>query len=111
MNKEGGFQSNFRIEDLKEKLIILINKGINVLDEFYTNICYNYHSSNGKDVPIKARIITFFANITLCDGGSENVVDDIQSMKAKQEYKFTDLLTVVLINDNMYGKAIKETIL
>ena len=63
MNKEGGFQSNFRIEDLKEKLIILINKGINVLDEFYTNICYNYHSSNGKDVPIKARIITFFANI------------------------------------------------
>ena len=101
-----------KLEDSKGKLILdLINQGINVFnvsDEFYTDICYHYNSPNGKDVPIKARISAFFPNITLCEKGCDNVGVDIQTMKAKCECKFIDIVNMDIISDNVYGQAIQE---
>ena len=101
-----------KLEDSKGKLILdLINQGINVFnvsDEFYTDICYHYNSPIGKDVPIKARISAFFPNITLCEKGCDNVGVDIQTMKAKCECKFIDIVNMDIISDNVYGQAIQE---
>ena len=99
----------------KEKWIMnLIDQGINVFnysDKFYTDICYHYESPNGKDVPIKARLSAFFPNITLCESGCENIGVDIQTMKAKCECKFIDIVnmdTMDKIGDNVYTQAIQE---
>ena len=100
------------IDGDKEKWIMnLIDQGINVFnmsDEFYRDICYHYKSPNGKDVPLKARLSAFFPNITLCESGCENIGVDIQTMKAKCECKFIDIVNMDKIGDNVYTQAIQE---
>ena len=100
------------LDDSKEQLILnLINQGINVFnisDDFYTDICYHYESPNGKDVPLKVRLAAFFPNITLCEEGCENVGVNIETMKAKCECKFIDLVNMDIMSENVYGQAIQE---
>ena len=100
------------LDGTQEKFILhLLNQGINVFnvsDEFYTDLCYHYDSPNGRDVPLQARLSAFFPNITLCDKGCENVGVNLETMKAKCECKFIDLVNIDLISGNVYGDAIQE---
>ena len=48
----------------------LSSEGINVFDlksDFFTDICYQYSSENGKDITLEDRVINYFQNMTLCD--------------------------------------------
>ena len=40
---------------------------LNISSPFYTNLCYQFYSNNGKDVILRDRIINYLPNITLCD--------------------------------------------
>ena len=101
------------LDDEKEEFIICLTKqGINVFnisDRFYNDLCYHYESPNGKDIPMKDRIIYCFPNITLCDAGCENKGVDLETMKAKCECIFNDLMNPSLL-DNIYGQSIAELI-
>ena len=97
-------------EKKEEYIIFLTNQGIDVFnlsDEFYNDMCYNYESPNGKDVPMKDRIEAFYPNITLCEEGCENKGVDLETMKAKCECIFGNLMKNNLM-DNLYGQAIVE---
>ena len=100
------------LDDSQEQLILnLLSQGINVFnisDEFYTDLCYQFESPNGKDVPLKVRLEAFFPNITLCEAGCENVGVNLETMKAKCECKFIDLVNMDIMSDNVYGQAIQE---
>ena len=96
---------------INEMAINLIKQGINVFepsDPFYTDICYHYESPYGKDIPIKVRLSTFLPNITLCENGCDNVGIDIKTMKAKCECKFTDIVNIDIISNNLYGQALQD---
>ena len=71
-------------------------------------LCFHFESPNGKDVPMKDRIIAFYPNITLCEDGCENKGVDLELMKAKCECTFSNLMNSNLIKDNAYGQAIAE---
>ena len=100
------------LDDSKEQLILnLLSQGINVFnisDPFYTDLCYQFESPNGKDAPLKVRLVAFFPNITLCEEGCENIGVNTETMKAKCECKFIDLVNMDIMSDNIYGKAIQE---
>ena len=99
------------LDEKKEELIIyLMKQGIdvfNISDEFYNDLCYHYESPNGKDVPLKDRVSEIYPNITLCDKGCENKGFDLETMKAKCECIFSNLMNNDLMN-NFYGQAIVE---
>ena len=100
-----------KLDDQKEEFIIyLTNQGIDVFNlshEFYNDLCFDFDSPNGKDVPMKDRMIAFYPNITLCDDGCENKGVDLETLKAKCECIFGNLMNNDLM-DNLYGQAIAE---
>ena len=100
------------IEYKKEEFIIkLIKQGINILnpsDRFYNDLCFSYKSPNGRDVPLKARLSSFFPNITLCESGCKIVGVDLNVMRAKCECQFKNLVDIDNLGDNLYSKAIKD---
>jgi hypothetical protein len=101
------------LDDEKEEFIISLTKqGIdvfNISDRFYNDICYHFESPNAKDVPMKDRIIYCFPNITLCDSGCENKGVDLDTMKAKCECIFKDLMNPGLM-DNVYAQSFAEIV-
>ena len=72
----------------------------NLSDSFYTDICYHFDSQNGKDIPLKDRIKTFFPNITLCEQGCTNKGVNLTTMESICECKFTDMMHNQLIEGN-----------
>ena len=54
----------------------------NISDIFYTDLCYYYESPNGRDIPLKKRILLFYPNVTLCEDNCNNVGVNLTSMKA-----------------------------
>jgi hypothetical protein len=72
----------------------------NLSDEFYTDICYNYVSRNGKDVPLSDRIKAYYPNITLCESGCICKGVDLVTMESICECKFNVLLKNEFIEDN-----------
>ena len=84
-------------------ILFLTQQNINIFnlsDEFYTNICYNFESPNGKDVPLRDRIHSFYPNITLCDEGCINKGVNLTSMESICLCKFNDLIRNEFIEDN-----------
>ena len=79
----------------------------NISDEFYTNICFNFESPNGKDVPLKDRILTYYPNISLCDDGCNVKGVNLDSMESICECKFNDIIN----NDYFEGNALVENTL
>ena len=73
----------------------------NISDEFYTNICYNFISPNGKDIPLKDRILTYFPNITLCEDGCYSKGVNLTSMESICECIFNDIINNELIEGNI----------
>ena len=71
------------------------NQDINIFnseDVFYNDLCYSFESPNGKDVPLKERILIFYPNVTLCDNNCKNVGVNLTTLKAICECKFKELL-------------------
>ena len=71
------------------------NQDINIFnssDVFYTDLCFYYESPNGKDVPLKERILLFYPNVTLCDDSCNNIGVNLTSMKAICKCTLRDLL-------------------
>ena len=64
----------------------------NLSDVFYNDLCVSFKSPNGKDVPLKERILIFFPNITLCENNCNNIGVNLTSMKAICECKLKELL-------------------
>ena len=100
------------LDDKKEEYIVHLTKqGIdvfNISDRFYNDLCFPFDSPNGRDVPMKDRIAAFYPNITLCDAGCESKGVDLQTMKAKCECIFNNLINNDLINSNLYGQTLAE---
>ena len=99
------------LDDIKEEYIIQLTKqGIDVFNKshkFYSDLCFQFKSPNGKDVPMKDRISTVFPNITLCDTGCQSKGVDIERMKVKCECTFNNLMKNNLM-DNFYGQTVAE---
>ena len=100
------------IDDKKEEFIMFCAKqGIdvfNVSDEFYNDLCYHFESPNGRDIPMKDRYAMFYPNISLCDSGCENKGVDLETLKAKCECIFNDIMNQEILQDNLYGQQIEE---
>ena len=80
----------------------LINQDINVFDledKFYTDICYKYIPPTDKDISLKDRLLIFYPNITLCKENCDIRGVNPDTMRAKCECKFNDIL-----NNNLLGK-------
>ena len=65
----------------------------NLSDAFYTDICFYFESPNGKDIPLKDRVKTFYPNVTLCDEGCEIKGVNLTTMESICECKFSDLIS------------------
>ena len=49
---------------------LALDQNINIFDlddPFYNDLCFHFKGINGKDVPLKERILSFYPNIVLCD--------------------------------------------
>ena len=64
----------------------------NSSDVFYNDLCFFFESPNGKDVPLKERLLIFYPNITLCDDSCNNAGVNLTSNKAICECKLKELL-------------------
>ena len=77
----------------------------NISGEFYTDICFHFESPNGKDVPLKDRILAFYPNISLCDSGCTNKGVNLTTMESICECT----LNGILKNDLITGNALLES--
>ena len=71
------------------------NQDINIFnssDVFYNDLCYYFESPNGRDVPLKERLLLFYPNVTLCDGNCNNIGVNLTTMKALCECKFKEIV-------------------
>ena len=64
----------------------------NTSDVFYNDLCCFFKSPNGKDVPLKERILLFYPNVTLCDESCYDAGVNLTSMKAICECKLKSIL-------------------
>ena len=72
----------------------------NQTNEFYTDICYDFESPNGKDVVLKDRLLIFFPNITLCDTGCIYKGINFTAMKCICQCKFNSIINSGILDDN-----------
>ena len=62
---------------------------LNISSPFYTNLCYQFYSNNGKDVILRDRIINYLPNITLCDEGCKLEIINYETKIILCECNFT----------------------
>jgi len=94
-------------------ILFLANQEINIFnksDEFYTDLCYHFKSPNGKDVPLKDRILLFYPNITLCDEGCENKGVNLTSMESICKCQFSEIMSNEFIEGNALIQGTVEEI-
>ena len=98
-----------RIENIEEQKK-LISQGINIFNSsfpFFNDICFHFESPNGKDVPMKERVLKYFPNIKLCDDGCVNKGIDEKKYEAKCECTFSNIINNNLINNAFTGEVIE----
>ncbi len=96
-----------------DKSIELAKQNINIFDksnEFFYDICFNYESPNGKDIPLKDRLKEFYPNITLCDERCLYKGVNLTSMSAICQCKFTDFIGNKFFSENAFISKISEEI-
>ena len=89
-----------------DSVLFLADQDINIFDlssPFYSDICYQFKSPNGKDIPVKERIRLFYPNISLCDVGCTYKGVNLTSMESICECKFN-----LLNNELMEGNALLD---
>jgi hypothetical protein len=82
----------------------------NASDIFYNDLCCIYESPNGRDVPLKERIILFYPNVTLCDESCNNIGVNLTSMKAICECKLKEFLNEAKDVTKLIGLELAELI-
>ena len=88
-----------------DSILHLTQQDINIFnlsDEFYTDMCYDFVSPSGKDVPLKDRIKTFFPNISLCDTGCNSKGVNLTTMESICECKFNEIIKNEIIEGNAF---------
>ena len=88
-----------------DSILQLTQQNINIFnlsDDFYTDICYDFVSPNGKDVPLKDRIKAYYPNITLCDTGCNIKGVNLTSMESICECKFNEIIKNEIIEENAF---------
>ena len=96
-----------------EKILELAQQNINIFDksnDFYNDICFNYISPNGKDIPIKDRLKEFYPNITLCNEGCLFKEVNLISMQSICQCQFNDFIGSSSITQNAFVSKISEEI-
>ena len=86
-------------------MIFLTNQNIDIFNlsgEFYTDICFHFESPNGKDVPLKDRILTYYPNITLCDDDCTSKGVNLTTMESICECSLSGILNNDLISGNAF---------
>jgi hypothetical protein len=87
--------------------IFLAQQNINVFnlsDTFFTDICLQWISPNGKDATLQDRILEYHPNITLCDEGCTNKGINLTTFLALCECKYKDLFDKIewdFLKDNI----------
>ena len=90
-----------------DSMIYLTEQNIDIFNlsgEFYTDICFNFESPNGKDVPLKDRIKSFYPNISLCEDECISKGVNLATMESICECKLSGILN----NDLITGNALLE---
>ena len=85
--------SNVNIDDV----LFLAKQNIdvfNISDQFYTDLCFHFDSPNGKDIPLKDRMLTYYPNVTLCDEGCETKGVNLTTMESMCECTFSDIMNL-----------------
>ena len=85
-------------------LSLALEQNINIFDlndPFYTDICYHFKGLNGKDVPLKIRILSFFPNITLCDDDCTMKGVNLTTMRAICNCKTNSFTDNYLLNNEL----------
>ena len=87
--------------------LFLSEQDVDIFDlngRFYTDICYEFKSPNGKDIPVKERIHIYYPNITLCEPGCTNKGVNLTSLESICECKYN-----LLNNDLVEGNQLLES--
>ena len=90
-----------------DSMLFLTEQNIDIfhLDSaFYKDICFHFESPNGKDVPLKDRILAYYPNISLCEDDCESKGVNLTSMESICECDMKDILN----NDLISGNALLE---
>ena len=96
------------VDNVEEKKN-LISQGINIFNSsspFFHDICFHFESPNGKDVPLKERVLLFFPNIKLCDEGCVYKGIDENKYEVICECTFSNIINNDLINNAFTGEII-----
>ena len=95
-------QLNTSAVDLNS-VLFLTKQDINIFDlsdDFYTDICYQYESPNGKDIPVKERIHIYYPNMTLCESGCTTKGINLTSMESICLCYFSAILNNEYVESN-----------
>ena len=88
-------------------MLYLTGQGVDIFNlsgEFYTDICYHFESPNGRDVPLKDRILSFYPNISLCEDECISKGVNLTTMESICECTLSGILN----NDLISGNALLE---
>ena len=92
-----------------DSLLFLTEQNIDIFNldgEFYTDICFHFESPNGKDVPLKDRVLSFYPNVTLCDDDCTSKGVNLTTMESICECTLSGILNNDLISGNiLFEKA------
>ena len=96
-----------------ETILKLSKQNINVFNkssDFYNDICFNYESPNGKDIPLKDRLKEFYPDIILCDEGCLITGVNLTSLTVLCQCKFSDGLNGNILTQNAFVSKIIDEI-
>ena len=97
-----------------DKVIDLGKQNIDIFDKnnkFYNDICFNYESPNGKDIPLKDRLKVFYPNISLCDNDCLYKGVNLTSMTSLCQCKFSDFVGDNYFTENVFVSKISGEII
>ena len=97
--------SNVNLDDI----LFLTQQNIDIFNkshDFYTDICFDFESPNGKDITLKDRMLTYYPNITLCDDGCLSNGVNLTSLESICECKFNNLINPDLLENEVMGEAL-----
>ena len=72
----------------------------NLSSSFYTDICYHFDSKNGKDVPLRIRILSLYPNVSVCDNGCIYKSINAETLKIECECKINNFIDNYLSFNN-----------
>ena len=88
----------------------LLSQGIDIFNSssrFFTDLCYNYESPNGKDIPLKERVPFFYPNIKICDEGCISKGINYEKYEAECECTFINIINNKIINNEFTGEIVE----